>query len=126
MTIVSAMPADTPPSPLDPVRILADLPESDRELFLAAYRQALADAADPEGFSELLRMLRLWWGHSLMAAQPGYAEAREAALTGTGTWMGSRSAAGGPPPEMSVHLLTVGAWKRCSPNCRCPASARSR
>ena len=73
---MSAMPADPAPSPLDPVRILAALPESDREPFLAAYRQALADAADPEGFGELLRMLRLWWGHSLMAARPGYAEAQ--------------------------------------------------
>lgn len=77
---MSAQPADSAPSPLDPVRILAALPEADREPFLTGYREALAAAADPEGFSELLRMLRLWWGHSLMAAQPGYQEAQEAVL----------------------------------------------
>ncbi len=79
MSLVSAMPAGPAPSPLDPVRILAALPEDDREPFLAAYREALTAAADPEGFSDLLRLLRLWWGHSIMAAQPGYQEAREAA-----------------------------------------------
>lgn len=76
---MSAMAAEPPSSPLDPVRILSSLPEADREDFLAAYRQALSDAADPEGFSDLLHLLRLWWGHSLMAAEPGYAEAREQA-----------------------------------------------
>jgi len=76
---VSAMPAEPSPSPLDPVRILASLPEDERADFLAAYRQALADAVDPAGFAALMRLLRLWWGHSLMAAQPGYAEALAAA-----------------------------------------------
>jgi hypothetical protein len=73
------MPAEPAPGPLDPVRILHSLPQSDRDPFLTAYRQALANAADPEGFGELLRLLRLWSGHALMAAQPGYQEAREAA-----------------------------------------------
>jgi hypothetical protein len=84
---VSALPAEPPPSPLDPVRILDSLPESDRDAFLAAYREAHAAAADPEGFSALLRILRLWRGHALMAARPGYREAREAALAGTGRWV---------------------------------------
>ena len=48
-------------------------------MFLDAYREAVAGAADPEGFSALLRLLRLWSGHALLASQPGYAEAREAA-----------------------------------------------
>jgi hypothetical protein len=76
------MPADPAPSPLDPVRILHSLPEHEHGAFLAAYRQAVTAAAadpDPEGFGELLRVLRLWSGHALLAAQPGYAEAREAA-----------------------------------------------
>jgi hypothetical protein len=74
------MPAEPAPSPLDPVQILHSLPEHEHGAFLDAYRQAVAAAADPEGFSELLRMLRLWWGHSLMAARPGYQEAQEAVL----------------------------------------------
>ena len=79
MTIVSAMPAEPAPSPLDPVQILHSLPEHERGAFVAAYRQALGAAADPEGFGELLRLLRLWSGHALLAAQPGYDEARQAA-----------------------------------------------
>lgn len=75
---MSAQPAEPPASPLDPVRILAELPEGDREDFRAAYREAVAAAADPEGFAALWRLLRLWHGHALMAAQPGYAEAVEA------------------------------------------------
>jgi Family of unknown function (DUF6247) len=81
------MPADPAPSPLDPVRILAALPEADREPFLAFYREAVTAAVDPEGFAEVLRLLRHWSWHAVAAAQPGYAEAREAALTGTGTWI---------------------------------------
>jgi hypothetical protein len=76
---MSAMPADPAPSPLDPVRILAALPEADREPFLAFYREAVTAAVDPEGFAEVLRLLRHWSWHAVAAAQPGYAEAREAA-----------------------------------------------
>jgi hypothetical protein len=77
---MSAAPAEPPPSPLDPVQILRALPESDRDDFLAAYREAHARAADPAGFAALLRLLRLWSMHAVAAAQPGYADAREAAM----------------------------------------------
>jgi hypothetical protein len=64
---------------LDPVRILHALPESERGAFLDAYREAHAGAADPAGFAALWRLLRLWSMHAVVAAEPGYAEAREAA-----------------------------------------------
>jgi hypothetical protein len=72
---MSALPADPPPSPLDPVRILAVLPESERDDFLAAYRQALAAAADPAGFSAPLRLLRLWSMRAVVVNEPWYAKA---------------------------------------------------
>ena len=96
---MSAQPADPPLSPLDPVRILADLPPGDREYFLAVYREAVAAAVDPEGFAGVLRLLRHWSWHAVAAAQPGYAEAREAALTGTGTWV---------PLEDAVAMIRAG------------------
>jgi hypothetical protein len=73
------MPAEPDPGPLDPVRILRSLPQPERSTFLTAYRQAVSAAADPEGFSELLRLLRLWAMRAVAVAAPGYAEARAAA-----------------------------------------------
>jgi hypothetical protein len=70
--------------PLDPVRILADLPEREHAGFLAAYREA-ADAAarDPEGWAGLERTLRAWRHIATAAALPGFYEAQEAARNGT-------------------------------------------
>lgn len=94
---MSAMPAGPAPSPLDPVRILAALPEDDREPFLAAYREALTAAADPEGFSDLLRLLRL---DRVSASRRGGMSVP--AFT-VGPWTSSRR--------------SVPAWSRCSPSC---------
>jgi uncharacterized protein DUF6247 len=73
------MPAEPGRGPLDPVRILQSLPQQERDAFLDAYRQAVAAAEDPEGFSELLRLLRLWAKRAVAVAAPGYAAARAAA-----------------------------------------------
>lgn len=82
---MSAMPAEPDPGPLDPVRILRSLPQAERDTFLAAYRRAVSAADDPDGFSGLLRLLRLWSMRAVAVTAPGYAEARTAArgpLTG--------------------------------------------
>ena len=76
---MSALPTEPQRGPLDPVRILHALPEQEQDAFLSAYRLAVAAAADPEGFSELLRLLRLWAKRALAVADSGYAEARAAA-----------------------------------------------
>jgi hypothetical protein len=76
---MSAMPAEPDPGPLDPVRILHSLPQPEHSAFLTAYRQAVTAAADPEGFSALLRLLRLWAMRAVAVAAPGYADARAAA-----------------------------------------------
>jgi hypothetical protein len=77
--------------PLDPERILRELPERERERerenFLSQYREALDGAHDPAGWKHLRRVLRLWSWMVIAANQPGYYEAREQALARTGEGM---------------------------------------
>jgi hypothetical protein len=73
-----------PPQPVsppgnDPAAIRAALPPEDREHFDHFYRAALDEAKESFSLEPLTRLLRLWRGHALMAAQPGYAEAVEQA-----------------------------------------------
>ena len=46
---MSAQPAEHHEDPLDPQRILRELPDRERANFLAAYREALDGARDPAG-----------------------------------------------------------------------------
>ena len=64
--------------PLDPVRILADLPEDERPYFAAAYREHVEAARDPGGWEALNRYLRRMRFHADEAAKPGYRESVEA------------------------------------------------
>jgi hypothetical protein len=73
--------------PLDPQRILGDLPESEQGIFLAEYRRALDGARDPKGWEGLGKVLRLWRFRAAVANDPGYWQAREEARTGTGGGM---------------------------------------
>lgn len=84
---VSALPAEPREDPLDPERILGELPEDEREFFLGQYREALDGARDPAGWKELRRLLRLWRFHADATADPGYWQALEAARNGTGGGM---------------------------------------
>jgi hypothetical protein len=84
---MSAQPAEYHEDPLDPQRILRELPDRERANFLAAYRKALADAQDPAGWGDLRRMLRLWSGMVIATNRPGFYEAQESALNGTGGGM---------------------------------------
>jgi hypothetical protein len=86
---MSALPAESPQQedPLDPGRILRELPDHERETFLEEYRRALEDARDPGGWPELRRFLRLWSWRSIAVNQPGYYEAWEQARAGTGGGM---------------------------------------
>ena len=74
-------------NPLDPQRILRDLPDREHANFLAAYREALDGARDPAGWTHLRRVLRLWSGMVIATNRPGFYEAQEAALAGTGGGM---------------------------------------
>ena len=84
---MTAQPAEHPEDPLDPQRILRELPGRERANFLAAYREALDGARDPAGWGHLRRVLRLWSGMVIAVNRPGFYEAQEAALTGTGGGM---------------------------------------
>ena len=88
MRFMSALPAGPQhQDPLDPERILRERPERERESFLSQYREALDGAWDPAGWKHLRRVLRLWSWMVVAASQPGYYEAREQALAGTGEGM---------------------------------------
>ena len=84
---MTAQPAEHPEDPLDPQRILRELPGRERANFLAAYWEALDGARDPAGWGYLRRVLRLWSGMVITVNRPGFYEAQEAALTGTGGGM---------------------------------------
>ncbi len=85
--VMSAQPAEHYEDPLDPQRILRELPDREHANFLAAYREALDGARDPAGWTHLRRVLRLWSGMVIAANRPGFYEAQEAALAGTGGGM---------------------------------------
>jgi hypothetical protein len=85
---VSAQPiVSADEDPLDPQRILRELPERERENFLGQYREALDGARDPAGWKHLRRILRLWSWMAIATNRPGHYEARERALAGTGEGM---------------------------------------
>jgi hypothetical protein len=92
---MSALPAEQSEDPLDPQRIIRELPDRERVNFLAAYREALEGARDPGGWGHLRRVLRLWSGMVIATNRPGFYEAQEAALAGTG---------GGMPLEDYIRL----------------------
>jgi hypothetical protein len=84
---MSAELAEYQEDPLDPQRILLELPDRERGGFLAAYREALDGARDPAGWGQLRRVLRLWSAMAIATHRPGFYEAQEAALRGTGGGM---------------------------------------
>jgi hypothetical protein len=75
---VSAQPAERE-DPLDPQRILDQLPADERGFFLDQYREAVDNARDPVGWTQLRRVLRLWRFHADAVGDPGYREALDAA-----------------------------------------------
>ena len=75
---VSAQPAERE-DPLDPQRILDQLPADERGFFLDQYREAVENARDPAGWKQLRRVLRLWRFHANAVGDAGYREALDAA-----------------------------------------------
>ncbi len=88
MRVVTAQPIASPDEdPLDPERILRELPERERADFLRAYRDAVAAAQDPAGWKNLQRSLRTWRALAIAANRPGFYEAQDLAVAGTGAGM---------------------------------------
>ena len=96
---VSAEPAERE-DPLDPQRILDQLPADERGFFLDQYREAVDNARDPAGWKQLRRVLRLWRFHADAAGDPGYREALDAARG---------PVSGGMPLEDAVRMYRP-AW----------------
>jgi hypothetical protein len=71
--------------PADPVAILRDLPEREREEFLRQYHEAVDAAHDPAGYQQLRRVLHVWSLAAIATAQPGYYEELAAVRAGTAT-----------------------------------------
>jgi hypothetical protein len=79
---VTAQPME---EPADPLVILRDLPEQEREEFLRQYHRAVDAAHDPAGYQQLRRLLHVWTLTAIAAGQPGYYEELTAARAGTAT-----------------------------------------
>jgi hypothetical protein len=79
---VTARPTE---DPADPLVILRDLPEREREEFLRQYHQAVDAAHDPAGYQRLRRLLHVWSLTAIAARQPGYYEELVGARAGTAT-----------------------------------------
>jgi Family of unknown function (DUF6247) len=79
---VTAQPTE---DPADPLVILRDLPEREREEFLRQYHQAIDGARDPAGYRQLQRLLHVWSLAAIAAGQAGYYEEIEAVRAGAAT-----------------------------------------
>jgi len=79
------MPAQPTEDPADPLVILRDLPEPEREEFLRQYYRAVDAVHDPAGYQHLRRLLHVWSLTAVAVSQPGYYEELAAARTGTAT-----------------------------------------
>jgi hypothetical protein len=79
---VTAQPTE---DPSDPLVILRDLPEREREEFLRQYHRAVDAAHDPAGYQRLRRLLHVWSLTAVAAGQPGYYEELAAARAGRAT-----------------------------------------
>ena len=82
LILVSAQPTE---DPADPLMILRDLPEREREEFLRQYHQAVDAAHDPAGDQRLRRLLHVWSLTAVVTGQSGYYEELTAARAGTAT-----------------------------------------
>lgn len=79
------MTAQPTEDPADPLVILRDLPEPEREEFLRQYHRAVEAARDPAGYQQLRRLLHVWSLTAIAVGQPGYYEELAAAHAGTAT-----------------------------------------
>ena len=79
------MTAQPTEDPTDPLVILRELPEREREEFLRQYHRAVDAAHDPAGYQQLRRLLHVWSLTAIAASNPGYYEELAAVEAGTAT-----------------------------------------
>ena len=68
--------------PSDPLAILRNLPEQERDEFLRQYHAAIDAAHDPAGYEQLRRLLHVWSLTVVATNQPGYYEELAAIRSG--------------------------------------------
>jgi Family of unknown function (DUF6247) len=68
--------------PSDPLVILRNLPEPERDEFLRQYHAAVDAAHDPAGYEQLRRLLHVWSLAVIATNQPGYYEELAAVRSG--------------------------------------------
>lgn len=79
------MTAQATEDPADPLVILRELPEREREEFLRQYHRAVDAAHDPAGYYQLRRLLHVWSLAVIAASDPDYYEGLVAIHAGTAT-----------------------------------------
>ena len=70
-------------NPSDPVVILRDLPERERDEFLRQYHEAVEAAHEPAGYERLRNLLHVWSLTVIATNRPGYYEELAAVRDGT-------------------------------------------
>jgi hypothetical protein len=80
--MVAAPLPEIPEDSEDPSVILRDLPEGEREDFLAQYREALEAARDPAGYARLRLVLRIGRLRVIACNSPGYYDRIESVRRG--------------------------------------------
>jgi hypothetical protein len=91
----------------DPLVILRDLPEREREEFLRQYQQAVDAAHDPAGYQRLQRLLHVWSLTEVAAGQPGYYEELAVARAGTITTVPVTDVI----PDWAERIATAKDWR---------------
>lgn len=86
------MTAQPTEDPTDPLVILRDLPEREREEFLRQYHRAVDAAHDPVGYQHLRQLLHVWSLTAIAARRPGYYEELAAVRAGTATTVAAADA----------------------------------
>lgn len=77
------MTAQPTEDPADPLVILRDIPQPERDEFLRQYHQAVDAAHDPASYQHLRRLLHVWSLTAIAAGQLGYYEELAAVRAGT-------------------------------------------
>jgi hypothetical protein len=73
--------------PCDPLMILRNLPEQERDEFLRQYHAAIDAAYDPAGYEQLRRLLHIWNLTVVATNRPGYYEELATVRAGTASTM---------------------------------------
>lgn len=89
--------------PSDPLVILRDLPERERDEFLRQYHAAVDAAHDPAGYDQLRRLLHVWSLTVVAANKPGYYDEIAAVHDGTSPIVSVTEAI----PDWSERLAAV-------------------